>query len=44
MGEANAQILLSIHNTRFLIKFIHDMRESILEDRFEEFYNKHRHI
>ena len=40
MGEANAQILLSIHNTRFLLKFIHDMRNSILEDRFEEFYNQ----
>ena len=40
MGEANAQMLLSIHNTRFLIKFIHDMRDSILEDRFEEFYNQ----
>lgn len=41
MGEANAQILLSIHNTRFLLKFIHDMRNSILEDRFEEFYNQY---
>ena len=41
MGEANAQILLSIHNTRFLLKFIHDMRNSILEDRFEEFYNNY---
>jgi queuine tRNA-ribosyltransferase len=41
MGEANAQMLLSIHNTRFLIKFIHDMRQSILEDRFEEFYNQY---
>ena len=44
MGEANAQILLSIHNTRFLIKFIHDMRESILNDRFEEFYSEHSKI
>ena len=41
MGESNAQILLSIHNTRFLLKFIHDMRQSILEDRFDEFYNEH---
>ncbi len=41
MGEANAQILLSIHNTRFLLKFIHDMRESILNDSFDEFYNSH---
>lgn len=41
MGEANAQILLSIHNTRFLLKFIHDMRDSILHDNFEEFYNTH---
>ena len=40
MGEATAAILLSIHNTRFLIKFIHDMRQSILNDNFEEFYNK----
>jgi len=38
MGEANAQILLSIHNTRFLIKFMHDMRESILNGCFEDFY------
>ena len=39
MGETNAQILLSIHNTRFLIKFMHDLRESILNDSFEIFCN-----
>ena len=39
MGEATASILISIHNIRFLIKFIHDMRQSILDDNFEEFYN-----
>ncbi len=43
-GEANAQILLSIHNTRFLLKFIHEMRKSILQDSFEEFYNENKNI
>ena len=41
MGEATAAILLSIHNTRFLIKFIHDMRESILNESFEDFYKQY---
>ena len=44
MGEANAQILLSIHNTRFLLKFIHDMRESILNDSFAEFCLQHSNL
>ena len=44
MGESNAQILLSIHNTRFLIKFMHDMRESILNGNFEEFYTLHSNL
>ncbi len=44
MGETNAQILLSIHNTRFLIKFMHDMRESILNENFENFYNMYSKI
>ncbi len=44
MGEATAAILLSIHNIRFLIRFIHDMRQSILEDRFEEFYNSYSNL
>lgn len=40
VGEANAMILLSIHNVRFLINLMERMRESILEDRFDEFYEE----
>ncbi len=40
VGEANAAILLSIHNTRFLINLMERLRESILEDRFDEFYSE----
>lgn len=32
--------LLSIHNLHFLINFMKEMRQSILEDRFVEFYQK----
>ena len=35
--ETNAGRLLSIHNIRFLIKLTEDIRESIKEDRFDEF-------
>ena len=41
VGEANASILLSIHNIRFLIKLMEKMRLSILEDKFVEFYDEH---
>ncbi len=44
VGEANAAILLSIHNTRFLLKLMEEMRESILEDRFPEFYENNRNF
>lgn len=36
-GEVNGGRLLSIHNIRFLIKLTEDIRNSIKEDRFEEF-------
>lgn len=36
-GEVNGGRLLSIHNIRFLIKLVEDIRKSIKEDRFEEF-------
>ena len=39
--EATASTLLSIHNIRFLLNFVHLCREAILQDRFEEFYNEH---
>lgn len=39
MNEATAATLLSIHNTRFLVKFMEEMREAILNDNFVEFYN-----
>jgi len=38
-GEANAGILLSIHNVRFLIHLMEDMRNAILNDKFGDFYN-----
>ncbi len=40
-GEGTAQALLSIHNITFLVKFSQLVRQAILEDRFEEFYNEH---
>ncbi len=39
--EATASTLLSIHNIRFLLNFVHLCREAIMQDRFEEFYNEH---
>ncbi len=31
-------------NLIFLIKLIHDFRDSILEDRFSDFYNQYKNI
>ena len=39
--ESTAAILLSIHNVHFLINFANEIRESITEGTFEEFFNKH---
>ena len=36
-GEVNGGRLLSIHNIRFLIKLTEDIRNSIMQDKFEEF-------
>ena len=36
-NETNAGRLLSIHNLRFLIKMMEEIRESIKEERFEEY-------
>ena len=38
VGEANSAILLSIHNTQFLINLMKQARAAIFEDRFREFY------
>ena len=47
-GEILGAKLLSIHNLRFLIKLMEDIRKSIMEDRFldfrEEFYRKYGKI
>ncbi len=40
-NEGTGQALMSIHNITFLINFSQMVREAILEDRFEEFYNEH---
>lgn len=40
-GEGTAQALLSIHNITFLVNFSQLVRQAILEDRFEDFYNEH---
>lgn len=40
-GESTAATLLSIHNIQFLVEFSQACRQAILEDRFEEFYDKH---
>ena len=37
VGETFGQRLLSIHNIRFLIKLTEEIRESIKEDKFEEY-------
>ena len=39
-GEANAAILLSMHNIRFLIKLMEEAREAILNDHFGDFYKE----
>lgn len=39
-GEILASILTSIHNLRFLIKLMENIRAAILEDRFLEFKNE----
>lgn len=36
--ESTAAILLSIHNVHFLINFANEIRESIIEGTFEEFF------
>ena len=45
-NETLGQRLLSIHNLRFLIKIMEDIRVSIKEDRFldfkEEFYKNYK--
>lgn len=38
VGEPTAAILMSIHNTQFLINLVKESRKAILEDRYEEFY------
>lgn len=38
-GESTAMTLLSIHNIRFLVKLMEDIRNSILQDSFEKFYH-----
>jgi len=39
--EGTGQSLVSIHNITFLINFSQLVREAIIEDRFEDFYNEH---
>jgi len=38
--EATASILLTIHNIHYLVKLMNDVRNSILDDRFLEFYEE----
>lgn len=38
--EGTGQALVSIHNITFLINFSQLVRQAILEDKFEEFYNE----
>lgn len=40
VGEATAAMLLSIHNTQYLINLMKEARKAILENRYEEFYNE----
>lgn len=40
VNEIFALRLLTIHNLHFLIDFMRQMRQSIMEDRFPEFYRK----
>ena len=39
-GEILGGELLSIHNLRFLIKLMADMKQAILDDRFGDFYKE----
>lgn len=39
-GEANAAILLSIHNIRYLVKLSEMIHEAILNDTFDDLYNE----
>ena len=39
-NEANAAILLSMHNIRFLVKLMEDSRKAILNDTFGDFYKE----
>ena len=39
-GEGTGQALMSIHNIKFLLNFVKNCRNAILEDRFEDFYNE----
>lgn len=39
-GEANAGILLSIHNIRFLIKLMEEVRTAILTNTFGDYYKE----
>jgi len=38
-NEISGGVLLSIHNLRFLIKLMQNMRNAILNDEFTAFYN-----
>lgn len=40
--EPTGAILLSIHNVRFLVHFVEQIRHAILEQRFETFYNENK--
>lgn len=40
-GEGTAQILLSIHNTQFLLDFVKKIRDSILNDELDKFVEKY---
>jgi queuine tRNA-ribosyltransferase len=39
-GEATAATLMSIHNIRFLIKWMEDTRQAILDGCFDDFYDE----
>lgn len=40
-GETTSQILLSIHNTQFLINLMKQAREAIIKDEYDVFLQKH---
>lgn len=39
VGETTGQVLLTIHNIQFLVEFANSVRNAILNDEFEEFFN-----